>query len=614
MPAPAATAVVTLSSGAPVYPSPPATTPSTPREYLSSAGPGPAHRAATSSWVSRCTDGVPTGSTPMSTTVSTPTAASVAGRRCTGLAVPKVTVSSANTVEAEETSPAGSAPLGRSTATTIESSGTARTTASAAGARPGRPPMPRIPSSTTSASCTSSTARGSARAPREATTSTPAAVTASSPAGCGCSETVTTAAATPSSASAATAYRASPPLSPPPTRATTRRPPRSLRRTLTTEASPRAARSIRVPSGSSRIAAPSAARTLLTSYASITAPPSTLGDDDGRRDAGVVGQGHVQLVHPQVVGAGLHGAAHLQVRAAIRAAQHRGIGPVQADRRPEGLGQGLLGREPGRQGVQPQVALLLREQPLTQPRRALQGLPEPCDVDDVDAHSDDHGARLALLDRDRLGQVARLVDVQALGGRQLEGEDLQRHDRQQRRQQRRRRGDPDDLVGEGDDVLVTLLGDHERAGAAGADLLDVGHHLAVQAVLAAGRGDDDEDRLARLDQCDRPVLELAGGEPLGVDVGQLLELERTLHRHREADVAAEEQHRAGGGVPPRQRVDIRGVVEHGGDVGRHLLQLADHRGDLVAVHGPADLGQVEPQQVAGDELRQEALGRGDPDL
>ena len=55
--------------------------------------------------------------------------------------------------------------------------------------------------------------------------------------------------------------------------------------------------------------------------------------------------------------------------------------------------------------------------------------------------------------------------------------------------------------------------------------------------------DDAEDRQALLDQRDRAVLELAGGEALGVDVGELLELQRALERHREAGVPAEEQHR-----------------------------------------------------------------------
>ena len=76
-----------------------------------------------------------------------------------------------------------------------------------------------------------------------------------------------------------------------------------------------------------------------------------------------------------------------------------------------------------------------------------------------------------------------------------------------------------------------------RSGAAGADLLQVGQHLVVQLVPALRR-DDHEDRQAVLDQGDRAVLELAGGEALGVDVRELLELERALERDRVADVAA----------------------------------------------------------------------------
>ena len=74
------------------------------------------------------------------------------------------------------------------------------------------------------------------------------------------------------------------------------------------------------------------------------------------------------------------------------------------------------------------------------------------------------------------------------------------------------------------------------------------------AELARARHDD-EDRLAGLDERDRAVLELAGGEALGVDVGELLELERTLEGDRVADVAAEEQHRAGVGHPVRELLD-----------------------------------------------------------
>ena len=47
---------------------------------------------------------------------------------------------------------------------------------------------------------------------------------------------------------------------------------------------------------------------------------------------------------------------------------------------------------------------------------------------------------------------------------------------------------------------------------------------------------------------------------------------------------------------------------------RHLLELAHHLGDLVAVAGALDLREVEREQVAGHQLGQEALGGGDPDL
>src|SRR5574337_1042951 len=52
-----------------------------------------------------------------------------------------------------------------------------------------------------------------------------------------------------------------------------------------------------------------------------------------------------------------------------------------------------------------------------------------------------------LLDGDRLGQVARLVDVVAAGLGDPGGEHLQRDRRQQRLQKCRRRGDFDQMVG-----------------------------------------------------------------------------------------------------------------------------------------------------------------------
>ena len=66
----------------------------------------------------------------------------------------------------------------------------------------------------------------------------------------------------------------------------------------------------------------------------------------------------------------------------------------------------------------------------------------------------------------------------------------------------------------------------------------------MQVVRGVRTRDNDEDGLAGIDERDRAVLELTGGETLGVDVGKLLELERALHGDRVAHVATEEEHRA----------------------------------------------------------------------
>src|SRR5919112_4048028 len=112
--------------------------------------------------------------------------------------------------------------------------------------------------------------------------------------------------------------------------------------------------------------------------------------DHRGRDAGVVGQRHVDVGDPEVVGAGEHGAAHLQAGVAGRRVDDLGVVPAHSRRRPQCLGQRLLRREPRGQRRQWAEAFLLGEQPLPHRRRARQGLTEPGDVDHVDADSEDH--------------------------------------------------------------------------------------------------------------------------------------------------------------------------------------------------------------------------------
>ena len=92
--------------------------------------------------------------------------------------------------------------------------------------------------------------------------------------------------------------------------------------------------------------------------------------------------------------------------------------------------------------------------------------------------------------------------------------------------------------------------------------------------VARARHDHEHD-LAGLDERDRAVLELAGREALGVDVRELLELERTLERDRVADVAAEEEHRLDVGHPVRELPDVLSTASTSEIFSGSRLQFGD---------------------------------------
>ena len=75
---------------------------------------------------------------------------------------------------------------------------------------------------------------------------------------------------------------------------------------------------------------------------------------------------------------------------------------------------------------------------------------------------------------------------------------------------------------------VALGGHREDLGVPGAAL----HHVADELVVDRRSRRDRDQRALRVEQRDRPVLELARGVALGVDVADLLQLERALERRR----------------------------------------------------------------------------------
>src|ERR1039457_2595291 len=210
--------------------------------------------------------------------------------------------------------------------------------------------------------------------------------------------------------------------------------------------------------------------------------------------------------------------------------------------------------------------------------------------------------------------IAGLVYVESLGGGQLTGEYLQRHGGDQRLEEGRHRRHLDERVRELLHLAVTLVGDHDDPGTTGPDLLNVGHELVVQHTTALGGWHHDHDRHPFLDERDRPVLELAGGEALGVHVGEFLELERSLKRDRVTNVPSEEQDTTLVGQLAGQGPDRLHGLEYPLHLGWHLPEMGDLLPDLVVELRTPYLGQVEPDQVAADKLGEERLGGRDGDL
>jgi hypothetical protein len=111
-----------------------------------------------------------------------------------------------------------------------------------------------------------------------------------------------------------------------------------------------------------------------------------------------------------------------------------------------------------------------------------------------------------------------------------------------------------------------------------------------------------------------PVFHLAGGVSFGVDVGDLLELERALQRNGEVDAAAQEEEILGAEQEPDQLVIDGGVREHLLQFLGQAEQLMRQAARIRLIERLADLAQVHGQQEQGRQLRGESLGGGDRDL
>ena len=226
------------------------------------------------------------------------------------------------------------------------------------------------------------------------------------------------------------AYSASPPLSPGPARATTTVRPSALGEPGggTTSASPSAARCMSSPSGRPASAAVLGRTDVGHGIRLDHAQPSAM--TIGRRDARRRGTGtRGTCSTPSSSGARLDGAAHVAERTAAVGVRHDSrVGPVQPGRRAEALARASFAAKRAASEASRSPRSSAREQPLRQARRALERLARSarcrrrrCRPRRSPPPVTRCAPVTASLDRDGLGEVAGLVDVETLGRRQLAG-------------------------------------------------------------------------------------------------------------------------------------------------------------------------------------------------
>ena len=140
-------------------------------------------------------------------------------------------------------------------------------------------------------------------------------------------------------------------------------------------------------------------------------------------------------------------------------------------------------------------------------------------------------------------------------------------------------------------------------------LLHVRAHLRVDVILRR----HEHYRHRGIDQRDRAVLHLRRRVALGMDVGDLLELQGTLERGGEIHAPPQVQEIPRVGEARRQRPHFR--LERQG--ARHQLRQLDqaaHQLPALLRRQPPRPPEIQPQQRQRRDLRRERLGRRHADL
>ena len=104
-----------------------------------------------------------------------------------------------------------------------------------------------------------------------------------------------------------------------------------------------------------------------------------------------------------------------------------------------------------------------------------------------------------------------------------------------------------------------FAGKQNNISAARHHLLHVGHGFFKQGIV----GGDGNDGHVFVDQCDRAMLQLAGGKSFGVNIGNFLQLQRALKRQRIHGRAPDKQGAGGRADLLGKLFDLRFAIQHG---------------------------------------------------
>src|SRR2546428_13557982 len=208
-------------------------------------------------------------------------------------------------------------------------------------------------------------------------------------------------------------------------------------------------------------------------------------------------------------------------------------------------------------------------------------------------------ARLAVLDRDALREVPGLVHVAAESHRDVVREELQGDHRDQRRQEIGAGRHLDQVLGLRREGPVAGVRDGDDLALAGEDLLDVAEHALVRAVAPGPR--DDGQPVG--DERDGAMLHLAAGVALGVDVGDLLELERPFEGDRKLEPAAEIEEGTRAGELAGDRRNLAVELERLLDETWDLDEVVDPLLHVLGRQGAALAAEPEAEEVGRDDHR-----------